>query len=152
MGTLDLGDLRFSIDDSFGLHTLVLRGTKSTEIEIDGRPASFRSTLVVARTERPLKDKKELEMYAEASARQLQAKADFKEVSRKPMKLPKGNPAILQRHKFKDEHGLLVEQLQLFALQKGPAVVLTATELSGPSFNAREKALTAMFLSLVDKS
>ncbi len=151
MGTLELGDLRFSIDNGFSLHTLVLRGNKSTEVQIEGRAASFRPTMVVARTERPLKDKKELELYAEASVRQLQAKPEFKEVSRKPMRLPKGGPAIIQRHRFKDDHDLLVEQLQFFALQKGPAVVITATELSGENFAAREKALTAMFMSLVDK-
>src|SRR5688572_4822244 len=124
MRTLDLGDFRFSADEGFGVHTVVLRGPESSPVMVAGRAATFRPTVVIARSERPLADQAELEAFAEASVSVLRKLPGFQQVSRDLLVIPAGNPAALQRHRFQDEHGLKVEQLQLYVAQRGPALVI----------------------------
>ncbi|MCC7382715.1 MAG: hypothetical protein IT384_12845 [Deltaproteobacteria bacterium] len=152
MRTLELGDFKISVEDSFGVHTLVLRGPDVAAGVVSGKSAQFRPTLVVARSERPIKDKAELEIFADVSVSLLKPIPGFREISRKTLATPAGNPAVLQRHRFLNEHGLEVEQLQLYVHQKGPALVLTATELAGESFSAHEESLRAMMMSVVEKT
>jgi hypothetical protein len=149
MRTFDFGDFRMQIDGGFGVHTVVLRGPDSAAGVVAGRPAQFRATLVIARSERPLKHKAELESFADVSVNLLKQQPGFKQISRETIQLPSKSQGVLQRHRFKNEHGLEVEQLQLYLLQKGPALIITATDLAATFAEHRENLL-AMLLSTVE--
>lgn len=152
MAPIHCGDFTLEQSPGFETHTLVLRASNSIEIALGGQGAQFRATLIVGRAERPLVDAAELRAFVEVSVGMLKSHKGFAQVDRATVTTAAGSPAILQQHTFENELGLRVQQMQLYVLSKGPALTVTVTDLSGPTFERKAGQYRKMLLSISEVS
>jgi hypothetical protein len=149
MAELSLGDCRLALEPEFLHHTSSFIGPlEERALPMAGgrRPITFRPNVVVMRAADSVAPS-ELSTWVESQLSGLASMPGFKQLGREPAKCADGTPAVLQHHAFEND-GVLVEQLQLYAVFGQATVVATATHLAGEPFAAWRQRFTQMLRTL----
>ncbi len=149
--TFELGDFRFEAPKSFSPHMLVLVGpaheAKPVRLATQTKPVAFRANLTATPGEHPLAPDETLDSYVAEQVAGLAALSAFTQIERRPVPRDAGT-AVLQHHRFANQEGMQIEQLQLYAEYGGRVLVLTATHLAGDPFDSMRDSFEHMLLSV----
>jgi hypothetical protein len=140
---LTVGRLRLDADPRFRLGQIILTDDDVVPVQAKGGKRGYRASFVVTTSGAPV-EPPALRAYVDGQVREIAALPGFKQLGQEDGP----GESIYQRHQFSDDHGVPLEQLQLYVARGGPVVVGTATHLAGVPFKAMEPVFRKMLNSL----